>query len=438
MSITDTTPRVQYTASASQTTFTYAFRIDQQADIKVYQTPVANSPSDSADILVLNTDYTVTGAGTDAGGTIVLTTGATNGDILTLVRDMPLARISQYNTGAKLSSDDLNNDLNSIILMGQQLEMKIDEMSLNYDFTFQSAQKDRDLPLLTASQFWQKNSLNTGIIAADMEESAGWSTLRTELASETQLAPGAALIGYYDNIFGGTTLNDELNTRLPPTDDNIAIIKNATDTSKRIKFDASGITTATTRTITMPDADVTLGALVKANDAEILAGTDDVKYFSTKGWHDTSTIILQRVSTLDGEVATGSTTMPYTDNIPQITEGDEYMTVTITPKRTDSNLLIQVIACGSASQTQKNLTVALFRDATANALGATSLWSQDSTREETFNLTVITSSSALTASTFRVRLGSDHLSSVFTFNGSASNRIFGGVSGSSIIVTEYI
>jgi hypothetical protein len=52
--------------------------------------------------------------------------------------------------------------------------------------------------------------------------------------------------------------------------DNVFRITDQTDTSKLIAFEASGISTSTTRTITMPDRDITLAATPVLGDKNIL------------------------------------------------------------------------------------------------------------------------------------------------------------------------
>ena len=47
--------------------------------------------------------------------------------------------------------------------------------------------------------------------------------------------------------------------------DSVFRIENVTDHTKKIAFSAAGISTASTRTITMPDADVDLGNLTNSN-----------------------------------------------------------------------------------------------------------------------------------------------------------------------------
>jgi len=52
--------------------------------------------------------------------------------------------------------------------------------------------------------------------------------------------------------------------------DNVFRITDQTDTSKMIAFEASGISTSTTRTITMPDEDITLGSSVSLGTDSII------------------------------------------------------------------------------------------------------------------------------------------------------------------------
>jgi len=50
-----------------------------------------------------------------------------------------------------------------------------------------------------------------------------------------------------------------------PVDDTTALVQDPVDNTKQVRIDAGGVTTSTTRTITMPDADVDLGALTSSN-----------------------------------------------------------------------------------------------------------------------------------------------------------------------------
>ena len=148
--------------------------------------------------------------------------------------------------------------------------------------------------------------------------------------------------------------------------------------------------------------------------------------------------VLQVVNTQTGAVATGTTTIPVDDTIPQNTEGDQYMSLAITPKSATSKLVIQVVVFGSGNiASAQNLTVALFQDSTANAL--TAVYTQEAYQfgGATIPVTYYMTSGTTSSTTFKVRCGIGS-AGTFTFNGSASARLFGGVMGSSITITEIV
>ena len=146
--------------------------------------------------------------------------------------------------------------------------------------------------------------------------------------------------------------------------------------------------------------------------------------------------VVQVVSTDSGAVATGTTTIPYDDTIPQITEGDQYMTLAITPKIASSTLVIEVVFHGTNSDTtDRRLTAALFRDATANAIGVSSTTYSSVNQFEGIQFSVAAAAVSTVATTFRVRAGLA-IAGTTTFNGSVSARRFGGVLSSSIRITE--
>lgn len=146
-------------------------------------------------------------------------------------------------------------------------------------------------------------------------------------------------------------------------------------------------------------------------------------------------VVIQEVITQSGAVATGTTIIPTDDTIPQITEGTEFMTRTITPKSATNRLLIEVKLFGAVSAVQ-DMIVALFQGATANALAAAAVTPTGNGYMQvvTFTFDMIAGSTSL--QTFRVRGGPAGAATI-TFNGVAGARKFGGVASSSIKITEY-
>ena len=285
ININDEVPYNQYVASQGNDTFAYTFPIFSSDEMEAYRTPNGFDPDDSADILVFGTDYTLTGIGT-SGGNVVLTTasfpnGADAGDIITLTRKTNQQRTTQFTNGNQITADVLNEQLNSLVMMVQDVRRYALSLSPTYQNSETIAAKDLELPILSARQLWMMNATNTGITPVSFSDPDGCSTLRSELASDQSGSDGALIVGFDSSVVGGTTVHDELDRLIstaPPIADNINIVKNATDATKQIKFDASAITTATTRTITMPDKDVDLGHVSVIGDIKPNNGT------SMPGW----------------------------------------------------------------------------------------------------------------------------------------------------------
>lgn len=114
--INDNSARVQYTATSSQTVFTVPFEFFANADLKVYQ---------NATLKTITTHYTVTGAGVTGGGTVTFVTGATLNDVITIVRDVAVARVTDFPTSGPFVIEDLNTDLDRLTAMIQQQETKL-------------------------------------------------------------------------------------------------------------------------------------------------------------------------------------------------------------------------------------------------------------------------------------------------------------------------
>jgi|LGOV01.1.fsa_nt_gb hypothetical protein len=111
MSFNSNPGKQAFTATASQTNFDFNFKIYVDSDIKVYLTPTGQDPDDTTDILILDTDYTVSING-DLGGSITLLSGATLNDTIVINRDLPVTRDISYVTQGDLLADTINLDQN--------------------------------------------------------------------------------------------------------------------------------------------------------------------------------------------------------------------------------------------------------------------------------------------------------------------------------------
>ena len=152
--------------------------------------------------------------------------------------------------------------------------------------------------------------------------------------------------------------------------------------------------------------------------------------------------LVQMVNTVTGAVATGTTTIPYDDTIPQSGEGVEFMTLAITPTNSSNKLRIDVVVnANNSSTSNQQLVCALFQDSTAGSL-ACSFQEADTGGSgagwwgATHNFTHYMAAGTTSSTTFKVRAGSAQ-SGTTTFNGVGGGRIGGGVAASSITIMEY-
>lgn len=148
--------------------------------------------------------------------------------------------------------------------------------------------------------------------------------------------------------------------------------------------------------------------------------------------------VVQVVSTQSGSMTTGTTVLPWDDTVPQNTEGDQVMSLAITPKSATNKLKIDVVVHFSNNTSGANrVTAALFQDSTASALAA-GCHDKNSNENDLIHEICFShymTSGTTSSTTFKVRLGASAASTT-TFNGEAGARFLGGVMASSITITE--
>ena len=103
-------PRVQYIGDGAQTVFPYAFGIFEDEDIEVY-----------ADETRMESGYTVTGAGSSTGGSVVFDTPPADGVRITLLRNLSIECVSDFQDGGELRAKVLNYELDYQTACMQQI-----------------------------------------------------------------------------------------------------------------------------------------------------------------------------------------------------------------------------------------------------------------------------------------------------------------------------
>lgn len=236
---------------------------------------------------------------------------------------------------------------------------------------------------------------------------------------------GTLVLGLYNSVTGGGTPTQitGIDESAPSSGTTIANNSNSPATF----YTASTITTKSFRILGYLDfsaGQATAGSWDTAPDKIQLFGPGIKKPGEA----------INKAFAATGAVATGTTALPYDDTIPQITEGDQYMTLAITPKAKPNILEIEaqgIFAGNSNSQ----LVMALFQDATAGALVATPIRLVSTGSAGMDHILYSMLAATVVSTTFRMRAGGT--AGTITFNGEGAARLMGGVANSYMRITEY-
>lgn len=195
-------------------------------------------------------------------------------------------------------------------------------------------------------------------------------------------------------------------------------------TSDRVSTDANLSSLQINSAYTFPTSNGSAGQVLTTDSGGVLGFT-------------TLSRFIQEQHTISSDAVVYTTQIPADDSIPQISEGSKFMEVTITPKSATNILRIDVVFNGTASSASQGLVVALFQDATANALAAVSQFISNTDGIECLSFSYYMVAGTTSATTFTVRAGHSTGGTTVTMNGIGGSRILGGSIPSLIRVAEY-
>ena len=142
--------------------------------------------------------------------------------------------------------------------------------------------------------------------------------------------------------------------------------------------------------------------------------------------------VLQVVNVQNASFTSSTSTFTFGNSIPTNTQGTELFTVSITPKFSTSKLYIQSLACLGNSAGDW-MTIALFQDSTSNALASNLAYQTVATGTLMMPLNYYMTAGTTSATTFKIRYGSNGSTTYVNGNGSAK---YGGTLFSSLTVME--
>ncbi len=175
----------RYTASAGQTVFPIPFPFQQNDDMKVF---LQTAPSLYTEINKAN--YTLAGAGNPAGGSVTLAVGRAAGDVILIIGEAVIDRLTSIVTGGRFRSDLTDDELdrNRIILL--ELFRETDRsLKVDYGATGYTIAND-----LVNGQFLMVDGQRIvgGATGDEIANAQGYAELAAEHAYDASLAQGAA------------------------------------------------------------------------------------------------------------------------------------------------------------------------------------------------------------------------------------------------------
>jgi hypothetical protein len=159
--------------------------------------------------------------------------------------------------------------------------------------------------------------------------------------------------------------------------------------------------------------------------------------FNGTAWISAAGAFIDSKRTETNQFTNSVNLIPTDDTIPQITEGDQVISTTFTPKSTTNKLRVRFEANVVTNTTNQNATAALFLNSNSNALRAVTTYlavvDQVGLLSFTHEFVPATTSSI----TLSVRVGLSGSGQLF-LNGNHSQRIFGGINVTSLTIDEIV
>ncbi len=201
MTLSSSTSRISYAGDGASTSFPIPFKFLADADIKAIRSEASGTETTWS----LNSDYTLSGAGNPAGGTLAATSAPASGETLTILRDVTINQETDLTEGDPLPAETLETALDKLTMICQQID---EEMTRAVKLVKSSSKTDVDFPEGTANQFIRWNSAATALEAVSVTV-VDASALTITAFAETFLddADGDAVLG----TIGG--LKDVMTTR---------------------------------------------------------------------------------------------------------------------------------------------------------------------------------------------------------------------------------
>ncbi len=447
-------------ADGSTTVFTYTFYAYDASQVKVYS--VLNdefTPITSGITITPNSDF--------IGGTVTFSVApaAAVGDILRR-REVPYTQTTEFNDLIRYKETSIERALNTIVMQIQQLKSRVFR-SLAFSEAAGTSDTVVEEPVDGAALIFDGTTgrIIAGPTASDIAGAQSY--------AEQAAAALAACQTIYDN-FDDRYLGQKSSAPSVDNDGNAlidgALYYNTAD-NKMYVYDL-GTTTWLAIETNIPDGSITnaklasgavdggkLAANAVVDGTKVQNGILDYAKLASSAFGSVADLIagtaskLVDAATLESFFSAGiplqtkyavtttadstAVNIPFDNTIPQNTEGKEItpLNITITPKKADSLLVIDVRIPFIDVSANNVFALALFQDSIADALTVALHTPTNTAYYSHINLRFVVVAGSTTARTYKVRYGMN-TGTAYLLRSSGSATVYGNIQQASMIVTE--
>jgi hypothetical protein len=451
MTISSLVTKQSYSCNGALTSFSFNFPIYAAADVIV----IVRDSSGNGTILNYGTQYEISTTNIDysSGGTLTTVSYVTGtrqlyayltGYTITIYRATPLVQASLYRNNQNLDQTALMSDLDKLCMEMQELVAMYNN-SIRAPFDDPITFSNLPYGTLRANQFLAFGPTGDVIV------SPGQSPATVAISSFMSAVVAAASAAAARSLIAAKSDSDTVRTVIAagsavPTDETI-LCTNASGFTLTL-FTAIGYAGKRLNIVNIGTGIITLATtggqtIGGSSTFALIATTKDGCVIESDGanWQiltakgKLSGDVIQVVNTQTGAMATGSTIIPWDNTIPQNSEGDQYMSLAITPTSATNVLLIQVVGNFANSAAAASTIMALFQDTGVNALAVAWARSQGANDANEMEISYYMVAGTINSTTFKVRAGPEGAATL-TFNGQAGTAFLGGTLMSSITITE--